>query len=152
GTDFRTIHNFTHIEGFGPYGLVLSGNLLFGTAQYGGSWTWWGTLFRLSTDGSKFTTLHNFTRGNDGGYPCAGLALSNNVLYGTGDVGGTSDSGVVFAISTAGTNFVTLHSFTALEGANPIASVTLSDNVLYGSMIAGGGTIFKVNTDGNGFT
>ena len=61
--------------------------------------------------------------------------------------------------------FTTLHSFTATsgsgyptnnDGARPYGGVILSDNTLYGTGYEGGssgyGTLFKVNTDGTGFT
>src|SRR5439155_5529865 len=60
--------------------------------------------------------------------------------------------------------FTTLHSFTATpppastnsDGANPHAVLFLSGNALYGTAfnggISGSSTMFKVNTDGTGFT
>jgi len=67
--------------------------------------------------------------------------------------------------------FTNLHSFTATsgfdnsgtnsDGALPQAELILSGNTLYGvadvggaavaGSIAGGGTVFKINTDGTGF-
>jgi len=100
-----------------------------------------------------FTTLHSFTWG-DGAYPLAGLILSSNTLYGTASVGGT-----VFAINTDGTGFIVLLNFgdyPAFDPANPSAGLILSNNTLYGTTGSGGssglGTVFKVNTDGTGFT
>ena len=60
--------------------------------------------------------------------------------------------------------FTTLHSFTAFplnvhtngDGVFPSAGLMLSGNTLYGTAGGGGsseyGTVFKVNTDGTGFT
>ncbi len=54
--------------------------------------------------------------------------------------------------------FTTLHNFLAIasDGGNPFAGVILSSNTLYGTTRFGGssgvGTIFKVNTNGAGFT
>jgi uncharacterized repeat protein (TIGR03803 family) len=69
-----------------------------------------------------FTTLHSFTLLNnstnsDGANPTAGLILSGNTLYGTAEYGGSSGKGTVFAISTNGTGFTTLHSFNYSDGA-----------------------------------
>jgi uncharacterized repeat protein (TIGR03803 family) len=95
------------------------------------------------------------------------LIFSGSTLYGTTDGGGTSGSGTVFAISTNGTGFTTLHSFTAgstsslggytnSDGANPRAELVLSGDTLYGTASQGGssgnGTVFRLNTDGTGFT
>ena len=75
---FNVLYTFTsrdmnfNSDGAGPYGrLVLSGNNLYGTAAFGGS-SAYGTAFRVSTDGTDFTTLYNFTGGSDGGFPGLG--------------------------------------------------------------------------------
>src|ERR1017187_8315113 len=111
-----------------------------------------------------FTNLHNFT-GADGAYPEAGLVLSGSYFYGTTSSGVASGNGTVFKINTNGTGLMLLHSFTATppsapffnsDGANSQAGLVLSGDTLYGTARNGGssgnGTVFKVNTDGNGFT
>jgi uncharacterized repeat protein (TIGR03803 family) len=85
------------------------------------------------------------------------LILSGNTLYGTACWGGRSSYGTVFAINTDGTSFTNLHNFTdSSDGANPYPGLVLSGNTLYGTASIGGsaqnGTVFKVNTDGTGFT
>jgi len=168
---FTTLHSFTLPNGNGspnsdgtyPYdGLVLSGNTLYGTASAGGT-NHSGTVFAVNTVGSSFTTVYNFTGGNDGVDPVAGLILSGNMLYGTAASGGTNGYGTVFKVKTDGTGFTVLHSFTSLffsytnsDGGGPWGGLVLSGNTLYGTTLAGGtngwGTVFAVNTDGNGFT
>src|SRR5205807_3504805 len=105
GTGFAMVHSFTEIsgpyytnsDGANPYGgLILSGNTLYGTAQYGGNSSE-GTVFKVNTNGTGFTTLHHFTAlsgfpdyaNSDGAESQAGLILEGNTLYGTGFVGGT---------------------------------------------------------------
>src|SRR5665213_3304953 len=151
---FTTLHSFTSSsDGEYPYaGLILSGNTLYGTADYGGS-SGDGTVFAVNTDGTDFTNLHNFTAlsnstNSDGTHPQAGLILSGNTLYGTAKIGGSSANG---------TGFTTLHSFTGGgNGANPSAGLILSGNTLYGTAYVGGsggdGTVFAVQTNGTGFT
>jgi uncharacterized repeat protein (TIGR03803 family) len=83
------------------------------------------------------------------------LILSGNTLYGTAYRGGSSGYGTVFAVSTNGTGFTNLYSFTAVlnstnsDGANPYAGLILSGNTLYGIAYyggsSGGGTIFSIN-------
>src|SRR5208283_4629696 len=108
-----------------------------------------------------FTNLYSFTFRNsgtnsDGSYPSASLVCSGPMLYGTAQMGGTSRNGTVFALSTNGTGFTTLHSFSDhpgsnYDGATPEAELVLSGNTLYGTAYAGGssgnGTIFAVNID-----
>ena len=166
---FSAIDDYVNSDGADPVaGLILSGNTLYGTANYGGSGDN-GTVFKVNTDGTGFTTLYNFTALNlycnsDGAYPYAGLILSGNTLYGTTSLGGTNGNGTVFAVNTDGTGFTTLHIFTAnpmsfitnSDGADPLAGLILSGNTLYGTAYEGGtngyGTVFAVNTDGTGFT
>jgi uncharacterized repeat protein (TIGR03803 family) len=170
GTGFRNLHSFTatdpntgiNNDGADPSGrLILSGNTLYGTAETGGSFGS-GTVFAVNTNGTGFTTLHNFTAfdpntgtNSDGFSPRGGLVLSGNTLYGTTFGGGSSGSGTVFAINTNGTGFTNLHSFTGSDGAVPVELI-LSGNTLYGTAeyagSSGGGTVFAVNTDGTGFT
>jgi len=176
GTGFRTLHSFAatsgsaggygvNRDGAGPIaGLLLSGNTLYGTAQYGGS-SGNGTVFAIKTDGTGFTNLHNFTAtaGSTGGYgtnrdganPVGGLILSGNTLYGTTVGGGSSAGGTVFAINTDGTGFTNLHIFTFNDGAYPWDRLILSGNTLYGTAAVGSsgrGTVFAMKTDGTGFT
>lgn len=182
GTDFTNFYTFSQVafggvnsDGAGPQaGLVSSGDTLYGTASHGGN-SAYGTVFKLNTDGTGFTTLHSFTSGpccplvnSDGGSPSAGLVLSGTNLYGTAYFGGNSGNGTLFKLNTDGTGFTVLHAFTPLylsvevnkwtnsDGANPQAGLILSSNTLYGTSYSGGsfgiGTVFKVNIDGTGFT
>jgi len=156
---FTTLHTFTALsgpisepvtnsDGAVPGRLVLSGNTLYGAALYGGS-SGYGTVFAVNTDGTGYTTLHNFTGGRDGSLPFAGL-ISGNTLYGTASQGGNSGFGMVFKVSTSGTGFTTLHWFTGGdEGSDPGAGLILSGNTLYGTAAGGGssgsGTVFSLS-------
>jgi uncharacterized repeat protein (TIGR03803 family) len=174
GSSFTVLHSFTrsspdvltNSDGFSPHaGLMISGNVLYGTASVGGTSSN-GTVFALNTDGTGFTTLHNFTGGSDGAIPFATLVLSSNTLYGTVLQGGTFGGGAVFALNTDGTGFTTLHAFTATpnhspftnsDGSGPQTGLILSGgHTLYGTTASGGasgkGTVFAINTDGTDFT
>jgi uncharacterized repeat protein (TIGR03803 family) len=171
GGGFTNIHYFANAsaEGIEPEGqLALAGNTLYGTAQGGGS-NAFGTVFRLNTDGTAFTNLHNFAiegstvhSNGEGGQPIAGVIVYGNILFGTGWSGGTGAQGAVFRLNNDGTAFTNLHSFGSLtnntngDGAQPFGGLVLGGNTLYGTAHIGGafsnGTIFRVNIDGTGFT
>src|SRR5438105_11601035 len=57
---YETFPTFTNSDGaFPSSSLLLSGGTLYGTTAAGRSGM--GTLFKVNTDGSGFTTLHTFT-------------------------------------------------------------------------------------------
>jgi len=158
GNGFGVLKNFpalvsgTNSDGANPYaGLTLSGNTLYGTTYYGGSFGD-GTVFRINTNGSSFTNLHNFNfDSNDGYKPYAGLISSGNTLYGTTEYGGSGGFGfgTVFSISGNGSGFTILYTFTGgSDGGSPQADLLLSGNTLYGTTSKGGqnyGTVFKLD-------
>src|SRR5437660_12610197 len=75
-----TLHSFTAgSDGALPYaGLILSGNMLYGTTYLGGAPSYAGNVFAIAPDGTGFETLHNFTApdshyvNGDGAYPYSG--------------------------------------------------------------------------------
>jgi uncharacterized repeat protein (TIGR03803 family) len=155
GTGFTTLYSFSGgSDGGSPYGrLLLSGSTLYGTTYSGGNYSE-GTVFEISTSGGGFTTLHNFTGGNDGGNPYGGLLQSGNInfLYGTTTYGGSNYSGTMFEMTTAG-GFKNLYNFTGgNDGAYPQAGLILSANTLYGTAASGGnsggGTLFGLTLFG----
>lgn len=108
GTGFATLHSFaaTNTDGFEAQGdLLISGNTLFGTTEFGGS-SLYGTVFSLNTEGADFVILQGFpattnSTNHDGAFPLAGLVLSGNTLRGVASQGGGTGHGTVFALSMA---------------------------------------------------
>jgi uncharacterized repeat protein (TIGR03803 family) len=161
---FTLLHSFSGEDGYFPVGsLTLSGSTLYGMTHEGGS-SEKGTVFKINTDGTGFTLLHSFS-GKDGAFPNSSLTLSGSTLYGMTRgkqirdtlLGKFENYGTVFKINTDGTGFTLLHSFSVKDGAFPDeGSLTLSGSTLYGMTLDGGssymGTVFKINTDGTGFT
>ena len=85
----------------------------------------------------KYTVLHNFTGGQDGGNPSAGVTLDGaGNLYGTTYAGGTGN-GTVYKLKRSGSNWVfdPLYSFAGgSDGANPEARAIFGPNgTLYGT-------------------
>src|SRR5437867_3017663 len=147
---------FTNLVGsVGSFGgLILSGDTLYGTAPTGGS-SDNGRVFAVSTSGTGFTNMHSLTATDnntgtniDGSHPYCGLILSGNTLYGTIQSGISTAGGTVFAVSTNGTSFRTLHIFTFTDGAYLEGGLILSGNTLYGTAsyasISGQGTVFSI--------
>lgn len=163
--------NATNSGGASPSAqIALNGGTLYGTTTAGGA-AGNGTIFALTTNGTTFSVLRNFSAldaqtgtNADGATPWGGLILSGDKLYGTASAGGAGGSGVVFSIGTNGANFTTLYSFAPLDtitatnsdGAIPYGGLVLMSNKLYGTTFAGGaggrGTVFSLQTDGSGFT
>jgi uncharacterized repeat protein (TIGR03803 family) len=140
--------NVTNSDGAFPLaGLILSGNTLYGTTEYGGSGGS-GTVFAINTDGTGFTNLYSFTIGtsyfyntqifdwyntinNEGAFPYASLILSGNTLYGTTFSGGTNAEGAVFALSLGPIplNIQTINNAVVLNWGNPAFSLQAATNV-----------------------
>jgi hypothetical protein len=130
-------------------GLILSGNTLYGTAEYGGTTTGYGSVFAVNTDGSGFTNLYTFPAdggyngfgyytNSEGVYP-TGLTLSSNTLYVTTYEGGALGYGVVFAVNTNGTSFTNLFNFdSTANGVSMSANPIISGKTLYGTVPDGG--------------
>ncbi len=152
---FRNLHYFTttanpggtNADGGFPFcKLVQVGSTLYGTA-FAGGFTGNGTIFAVTTNGSSFSNLYNFTGGTDGGGPHGGLTVVGNTLYGTTSGGGSAPNGTLFSIHTDGTGFTTLYTFSGLsDGSNPGADLLISSNVIYGTCGGGGsgnGTLYS---------
>lgn len=144
-------------------GLLALDGKLYGTTQYGGAPTSFcetgcGTIFRMSTAGSKMT-LHDFkyARGlNDGAFPAAALIAMGGDLYGTTIGGGKYGDGTIFEANASSGAETILHYFnccrTIKDGMYPVAPLTPVKGVLYGTTRNGGtsdrGTVFVVTTSG----
>jgi len=115
------------------------------------------TAINASTaQAQTYQVLYNFTGGQDGAYPEAGLTMDRGGnLYGTAYQGGGTNRGTVFKLARKGSGWVfsPLYSFTGREdGGAPIARVVFGpDGSLYGTTEFGGrncgvgcGTVFNL--------
>jgi uncharacterized repeat protein (TIGR03803 family) len=155
--ELSILHSFAYTDGAFPAGsLIEAGDrFLIGVTTEGGA-NGNGTIFRLRTDGSEFSTLHHFAGGTGGARPLAGLIedQSGN-LYGTTGQGGQKNRGTIYRLSATGEVKV-LHAFSDEEGAEPASHLLASaDGYLYGTTRQGGrgdrGTIFRLRMDGSEF-
>jgi len=153
GGGYSVLYSFTNQpDAMGPNGgLALSGAMLYGTGSSGGSNNT-GAIFEINTNGTGYKVLYNFSSfgGNlDGTIPKATLTAAGNCLYGTTVSGGSGNAGTVFIISTNGSGFATLASFTnTVTGSDPLGGVIRYGNALWGCAGQGGpgnyGTFFKI--------
>jgi uncharacterized repeat protein (TIGR03803 family) len=151
---YTNLLNFNGINGRWPQAsLTLSGNVLYGMTQWGGT-NQQGNVFSINSDGSGFIDLFDFN-GTNGKDPMGSLTLSGNVLYGMTKEGGANGFGTIFSINTNGSGYTNLMNFDSINGSFPYGDLTISNSVLYGMTHAGGaynnGTIFSINTDGSGY-
>ena len=108
-------------------------------------------IANFSLHAQTYTVLHNFTNGQDGGGPSAGLTMDGaGNLYGTTIQGGNLQScqygcGTVFKMSRRNSAwiFTPLYAFLgASDGATPASRLTIGANgTLYGTTGYGGSSI-----------
>jgi len=140
-----------------PYGVLTmdaAGNL-YGTTYEGGVYGG-GAVFELTNTGQgwKESLLYNFTGGDNGDSPLAGVVFdSQGNLYGTTLSGGQDEVGTVFQLTPTqgGWDHQVLYSFTGgLDGGSPYYGSLALDAAgnLFGTTRYGGeaqlGTVFKL--------
>jgi uncharacterized repeat protein (TIGR03803 family) len=145
GSSYAILHHFGQPhDGFSYEAELLQGSdgALYGTTVSGGS-NGFGTVFKLNTDGSGYTTLHHFTNSPDGANSYAGLVQGlDGALYGTTDWGGSTNAGTLFRLNPDGGNYSVIHHFSAVapDGSHPFAALTGGNGLFYGTTLQGGGT------------
>ena len=154
----NTLYSFTGgADGRSPQAGVVQGSdgALYGTTTAGGGPGSFGTVFRVTTDGQTFTSLHSFS-GADGSVPAAALvAASDGNLYGSTSGESSSGAGTIFKITTGGA-FTNLYTFVGTFRSYPFCSVSNliqgRDGNLYGTSAGGGannlGTAFMITPGG----
>ena len=149
------LYSFTGGSDGGSPNIVIQDSKgdLYGTTGSGGA-AGAGVVFKVDRSGHE-TVLYSFTGAADGGQPYGEVALdSAGNFYGTTNIGGISDSGVVFRVDTSGHEAV-LYSFTGgSDGAYPNGVMRDLQGNLYGTTTNGGGAssagvVFKVDTSGH---
>jgi uncharacterized repeat protein (TIGR03803 family) len=166
GGKLTTIYSFCPLgsscdDGEAPEGtLVQAGDGNFYGTTYGGGSADWGTVFKLTPEGT-LTTLHSFcqqTNCPDGADPVVGLALgTDGNFYGTTIYGGNVTNycsfygcGTAFQVTSSGT-FTTLYSFCSeaecSDGNAPYGGLMQATNGdFYGTTTFGGLAIYDCNS------
>jgi uncharacterized repeat protein (TIGR03803 family) len=140
------------------YGTTYSGGLASNN-PCGNGFRGCGIVYQLTPNGPGWqkTAIHSFTGEDDGGAPIAGVVLdSAGNLYGTTEVGGSNNRGVVYQLSKEGSGWAetVLYAFRAEEdGGYPTAGLVAdAAGNFYGATQSGGtdggGTIFKLTKTG----
>jgi uncharacterized repeat protein (TIGR03803 family) len=172
GSTLYSFNGYGAGDGEAPNPVVFSNGALYGTTRLGGAGLNGGTVFALvapSAAGDVWTEsiIHSFdgVSNTDGRSPYAGLTLgAKGILYGTTQLGGTSDAyvgnglGTIFSMTppsrgkSSWTETV-LFSFGSdgngdvAQGGYPTSPLALQNGTLYGTTSFGGpddaGTVFS---------
>jgi uncharacterized repeat protein (TIGR03803 family) len=110
---------------------------LYGTTLYLGS-SGVGSVFKIATDGTAYTTLHSFTPGVTGYAPyTAPIQGIDGNFYGTTNYGLANVPGSVYKMTPTGV-LTTLHEFSIRgQGAFPSALMQATDGNFYGTTHSG---------------
>ena len=167
GSGYAVIKNFHGPEGEPVDPLAAFGTTLYGTTLLGGNasaipeYPNGGTMFKLNTDGSGFSVISGYTYGAT---PIDLTTLGDGLCGTTGGDGRWYGGGSVVSLSTNGSSFDLLVQFPAefngygyipegivIAGSN-IYGMTFAGSNTISEFFIGSGTVFRLNTDGSGFS
>jgi uncharacterized repeat protein (TIGR03803 family) len=136
GTNYAVLHTFTGQDGSDVSAALVQGtdSALYGVTSSGGVGA--GTIFKVSTDGNTFSVLQTFI-GTNGETPQTALTVGpDGFMYGTALLGGKDegeDEGIVFRVSTDGSDYEIVHAFT--------------EEIPDSTMVVDGGLLFGLTED-----
>src|SRR5258706_7439059 len=145
GQTVKSVHSFNYTNGQYPeFGVLAQGpdGNLYGITESGGAYGR-GTMYRQSSAGANNVVLYNFS-GLDGSDPLDNPILARDKnLYGSTELGGSFNSGVLFKIDATG-NLTVLYNFTGgADGKYPFASpIEAADGNFYGTTHGDTGTVY----------
>jgi uncharacterized repeat protein (TIGR03803 family) len=150
---FAVLHKFAGYpnDGSGPRALIQASDGNFYGVTSGGGASNYGTLFKMTDDGTV-TVLHSFASADaEGSIPETLVEGADGYFYGTTYVGGSNDRGTIFKATVAG-GVSAIHSFDAIDGNHHSPLVWAPDGSLYGTTrkdgASGLGTVYNVKPDG----
>lgn len=152
GTE-SVLYSFSNTNGDDPNNLIKGNNNdFYGTTYFGGRYQS-GTIFTVIPDVISNSLYSFLGKNGDGGAPSSLLMLTNGMLYGTTEWGGSGDDcGTIFTYNLTTQKESVIHSFQSNEyyrGCVPFSMISAKDGNLYGTTgyggVYGSGTIFMVN-------
>jgi uncharacterized repeat protein (TIGR03803 family) len=148
------LHSFAGAptDGFQPGGgstVLLGDGVLYGATIQGGTNNI-GVVYKLSKSGMQI--LHNFTgfAGADGCFPNGTPVMDKEGnLYGTAEQCGVNGLGMIWKLSSIGTETVLYNFVSNSQGSGPLSGVILDPNgTIYGVASAGYGTVYELSPSG----
>lgn len=146
-------------EGATPGGaLLLSGGLIYGATQRGGSFNCratavrgCGTIYTLHPANGHLKTVYSFQGDSDGALPLGGLTAFGSLLYGTTSAGGPGGWGTAYSYDPATRAETTVVAFQSYDGFTPQSGLLPVGTRLYGATAYGGPHSFGPYTGGTLF-
>ena len=158
GTGYSKLIDFSGtLDGSYPVGsLMYDGTYLYGMTTAGGINNM-GVVFKIMPNGTGFNKLMDFSGALNGRNSQGTLVSDGTFLYGITYQGGSNDQGTIFKIMPNGSGYAKLMDFVSpVTGGNPIGGLIYDGTYLYGQANFGGtgglGVVFKVLSDGSGYT
>lgn len=162
GSSFAILKSFSASgeDGVSPYAspVAAATNELFGTTRLGGSLAA-GSVYRVRFDGPGLATVSSLaTTSGPVDVVASLLASTNGTLLGVSRFGGSATNGTIFSLDQSGSNLAVIYSPTDSTTGQEFRGglIQASDGLLYGTSVSGGtsggGTVFRMNADGSGFT
>ncbi len=132
GGTLTVLHSFSAAaDGDNPDSGVIQAadGKLYGTTSTSGP-SGVGTIYSISTTGTGYHLVHQFSSSTDGAGPIAGvIQATDGKLYGTTSSGGPNGGGTAYRIATNGGSFSVLNAFTT---SSTTAGYNLQNNLLEG--------------------
>jgi len=152
---YTVLHVFGSISNDGDFPISAPtqgvGDTMYGATPHGGGSC--GVIYAITLHGA-YSVLYSFSGiSPDGCNPEASpIVAADGNLYGTANIGGTSNNGVVYRLTPSGKE-TTIYSFDGIHGSEPWGPlVEGSDGNFYGTTLKGGtsnaGVIFEVTPTG----
>ncbi len=157
GSDFTLLKSFL-VDGSGPgFGPIARGpgGYYYGTVMEGGLGS--GSIYKTQLDGTGYSIIHHFDNVH-GGTPLGGVTIGpDGRIFGTTSAGGSQGRGTIYSVNSDGTDYRLLHEFAGTDGESPRSTLVWGSTFdLYGVAYTGGaysrGTLYRINSDGTGFT